>query len=216
MKNQYFKSGNALIAGGLLPVLLAATFALSASAATPQHAQIAAAKNHSHATKSGVLKTKPPGDSPSITGDPKIEKKDKATMNKEIDQAIASATLVNSLDVMKAPAQYLNKKITFTATFNRFADIALDYKKAFRDSRDYVTFFILRPDVGEKLIPMSEMKLFFPRKRSEEAMDVEAGDKIQIVGTVWNTALSEPWIDVEHIKIVEKTTKPEKKHTPEF
>jgi hypothetical protein len=123
---------------------------------------------------------------------------------------------VDPLALMREPSQYLNKKITFTGTFNRFADIALDYKKAFRDSRDYVTFFILRPDVKEHTIPLSELKLFFPRKKSTEVMELESGDKIQIVGTEFSTALEEPWIDVEHIKILEKTEKHERKHQPEF
>lgn len=135
----------------------------------------------------------------------------------EIDASIASATKVDALGLLKSPDAYLNKKITFTGTFNRFADIALDYKKAFRDSKDYVTFFVLRPDVTDHSIPLAELKLFFPRKKSSEVMDLEAGDKIQIVGTEFSSALGEPWVDVEHIKIIQKTAQPERKHnTPEF
>jgi hypothetical protein len=79
-----------------------------------------------------------------------------------------------------------------------------------------VTFFILRPDVTDHTIPMAEMKLFFPRKKSSEAMDLEPGDKIQIIGSEFSTALDEPWIDVEHVKILQKTEKHERKHGPEF
>lgn len=142
--------------------------------------------------------------------------KEKAALDKEIEASLATATKVDPLAMLQQPGQYMNKKVTFTGTFNRFADIGLDYKKAFRDSRDYVTFFILRPDVSQHTIPLAEMKLFFPRKKSTEVLDLETGDKIQIIGTEFSTALDEPWIDVEHIKIVQKTDKHERKHQPEF
>lgn len=148
-------------------------------------------------------------------GTAKEKVKDKATLEKEFEASLTGATQVDPLVLLKEPSRNLNKKITFTGTFNRFADIALDYKKAFRDSRDYVTFFILRPDVPTgQIIPLSELKLFFPRKKSVEVMELESGDKIQIVGTEFSTALDEPWVDVEHIRILQKTDKPEKKHTP--
>jgi hypothetical protein len=142
--------------------------------------------------------------------------KTKEALKKEFDTSLATAAQTDPMAIMQTPTQFLNKKVTFTATFNRFADIALDYKKAFRDSRDYVTFFVLRPDVTDHTIPMSEMKLFFPRKKSSEVMDLDSGDKIQIIGTEFSTVLDEPWIDVEHIRVVEKTEKKEKKHSPEF
>jgi len=123
-------------------------------------------------------------------------------------QAEASAadfTAVDPMALMRDPAKYLNQKITFEGTFNRFSDIGLDYKRAFRDSRDYVSFLILRPDVTEHTIPMSELKLFFPRKKSDEVLELDTGDKISIRGTVFSTALNEPWVDVDQIKIVQKT-----------
>ena len=147
---------------------------------------------------------------------PEEKKANKEALSKEVDASIAAATKVDPLLLLQKPDQYVNHKVTFTGTFNRFADIGLDYKKAFRDSRDYVTFFILRPDVAEHTIPLSEMKLFFPRKQSDEVMELEAGDKIQIVGTLFSAALDEPWLDVAHVKILEKTAKPERKHGSEF
>lgn len=146
----------------------------------------------------------------------KLDAKEKAALDKEIEASLASAVKVETLELLKNPARHLNQKVTFTGVFNRFADTALDYKKAFRDSRDYVSFFILRPDVPQHTIPLSELKLFFPRKKSSEVMDLETGDKIQIVGTQFSNALDEPWVDVEHIKILQKTEKPERKHDPEF
>lgn len=154
-----------------------------------------------------------PAEKPAAKDDKPVIK----TSAAEIDASIASATTVDPLDLLREPTRYLNKKVTFTGTFNRFADIALDYKKAFRDSRDYVTFFILRPDVKEYTIPLSELKLFFSRKKSDEVMDLESGDSIQVVGTQFSSALDEPWIDVEHIKILKKLPRPDKaKHVPEF
>jgi hypothetical protein len=205
----------------VMPVCLSVLLAVSATvgvsiAKSPNtkltHGAIASVKakaapdTKKDAPKSGAAKT-----------DKAPEKvKDKETLKKEFDASLIGAAPVDPMAVMHDPGQFVNKKVTFTATFNRFADIALDYKKAFRDSRDYVTFFVLRPDVTDHTIPMSEMKLFFPRKKSSEVMDLDPGDKIQIIGTEFSTALDEPWIDVEHIRVVEKTEKKEKKHSPEF
>lgn len=197
-----------------LSVLLAvsATMGVSFAKSPAPHSNISAVK----AKTAPASKKEAPK-----TGTPSKEKapdkvKDKETLKKEFDASLVSATVVDPMTIMRDPSQFLNKKVTFTATFNRFADIALDYKKAFRDSRDYVTFFILRPDVTDHTIPMSEMKLFFPRKKSSEVMDLDSGDKIQIIGTEFSTVLDEPWIDVEHIRVLEKTEKKEKKHSPEF
>lgn len=201
----------------LIPLMLSLLVAVSATAVAAPPAKKSPAPAHS--TKS---KTAP---APAKKADPKAtdaksadgkDAVDKAALDKEIEASLATATKVDPLAVLKEPTQFMNKKVTFTGTFNRFADIALDYKKAFRDSRDYVTFFILRPDVTDHTIPLAEMKLFFPRKRSPEVMDLETGDKIQVIGTEFSTALDEPWIDVEHIKILEKTEKHERKHQPEF
>lgn len=209
-----------------LPVLLSALVGLASGSMSFSLPGIAAEKHTpATSTKKGAAKpastATPSKDAKDSTTKDKTAKegtkdkeKSKEAIAKEINDSIAAATPVSALDVMKAPADYLNKKVTFTATFNRFADIGLDYKKAFRDSRDYVTFFILRPDVTVSTIPLSEMKLFFPRKKSDEVMELESGDKIQLVGSTFSTALDEPWIDVEHIKILEKTAKPEKKHQP--
>jgi hypothetical protein len=207
-----------LVALGTLPVVLSMLVAVSATAVAGL--PIAKSAMPPHHTKPKAAPAPAKKDTPKSDSDSASTKvpdaKEKAAMAKEIDASVASATPIDPMTLMKEPGQYLNKKVTFTGTFNRFADIALDYKKAFRDSRDYVTFFILRPDVTDHTIPMAEMKLFFPRKRSTEVMDLETGDKIQIVGTEFSTALEEPWVDVEHIKIVQKTDKPEKKHQPEF
>ena len=217
------KRSNNSIVKKALPVVLSALCAFSAAPAAA--GVLAAAAKHSPEWQISQAKQKPATET--ATSPKKVEKKEKTAEGKdgklpaatpaEIDASIAAAQAVESLDLLKNPQQYLNKKVTFVGTFNRFADIGLDYKKAFRDSRDYVTFFVLRPDVTEHTIPLAEMKLFFPRKKSDEVMDLESGDKIQIVGSEFSTALDEPWIDVEHIKVLEKMPRPDKKHeAPEF
>ncbi len=220
MQREQFKIGT--IANRVMPVCLSVILAISATTGVSL-AKTPAPHNAAPAAKSKTVAPTPKKDavkSGSASGDKKSEKakeiKDKETLKKEFDASLATATPVETLALVRDPAQYMNKKVTFTATFNRFADIALDYKKAFRDSRDYVTFFVLRPDVTDHTIPLSEMKLFFPRKKSSEVMDLDSGDKIQVIGTEFSTALDEPWIDIEHIRVLEKTEKKEKKHTPEF
>jgi hypothetical protein len=194
----------------MIPLALSVMMAISIAA--PFSVAAAPAKAPAQTQQPAKPKAKAAGPA-TAKKDEKNEKPSAA----EIDASIASATKVDALTLLQSPQTYLNKKVTFTGTFNRFADIALDYKKAFRDSRDYVTFFILRPDITTSTIPLAELKLFFPRKKSTEVLDVETGDKIQIVGTEFSTALGEPWIDVEHIKILQKTNHPERKHnTPEF
>lgn len=198
------------------------TISATAIAAGTSHPQNASGVSKSTAPPANQKPVKKDGAGPSAKPnankaiDGKESPKEKEARAKEIEASLASATLIDPLSLLQQPTQYMNKKVTFKGTFNRFADIALDYKKAFRDSRDYVTFFILRPDVADHTIPLAELKLFFPRKKSNEVMDMETGDKIQIVGTEFSTALDEPWIDVEHIKILEKTEKHEKNHKPEF
>lgn len=108
------------------------------------------------------------------------------------------------LDVVKNPNKYLNKKIRIKATFDKFTNLGLDYKPAMRSSQEYISFLILRDDVGENIIPLSEMKLFITRKMAEKFIELETGDKIQIEGTLFSTALSDSWIDVKKITIISK------------
>lgn len=122
---------------------------------------------------------------------------------------------VSPTELLKDPKQFMSKHVDFVGVFNRFSDTGLDYKKAFRDSRDYVSLFILRPDVEPHKIPLSELKLFFPRKKSEEVLNLESGDTIRIKGTVFGTALNEPWVDINEIKVLQKTKEENKKPTEE-
>lgn len=109
--------------------------------------------------------------------------------------------LVNTLDVVKKPHSYIGKKINVTARFDKFATLGLDYKPAFKSSETYISFLILRPDT-DKNIPLSEMKLFLKRTDAEKLIDLKEGDKVQFTGTVFSTALNDPWVDVEKLEKV--------------
>ncbi len=111
---------------------------------------------------------------------------------------------VQAVDLLKDPQLYLNKKVAFEGTFNSFSNVGLDYKKAMRSSKDFVSIIIRRPDVTDHTIPLAELKLIFPRKKSEDVMHLESGDKIKITGSVFSTALNEPWVDVSDVKVLQK------------
>ena len=110
----------------------------------------------------------------------------------------------NSLDVVNHPNNYLNKKIKMNATFDKFSTLGLDYKPAFRNSKEYISFLIRRNDVVDHVVPLSEMKLFLKRDIAEKFIDLESGDKIEVYGRVFSSALGDPWIEVEHLKITQK------------
>ena len=136
---------------------------------------------------------------------------DKATAQPVSAPAVKTSVGVNStvkpLDIVKNPAEYLNKTVRMNATFDKFATLGLDYKSAMRSSEEYISFLILRDDT-EHDIPLSEMKLFLKREVAEKHIDLKTNDKVFITGKVFSTALGDPWIDVVDIYITEKA--PEK------
>ncbi|MEM0951607.1 MAG: hypothetical protein AAGI66_05615 [Cyanobacteria bacterium P01_H01_bin.74] len=165
------------------------------------------------ASQSAELQKTSPASAVSTAASPKKEKaekeaapaeKSKAEIEQAVKEKLAASKIVSPLDLLKAPDDYLDQQIAFTGTFNGFSALGLDYKKAFRDSRDFVAFSVLRPDVTAHKIPLAELKLFFPRKKSTEVTNIESGDVIQVIGKPFSSALGEPWVDVEHIKVVKK------------
>lgn len=104
--------------------------------------------------------------------------------------------LTNPVNVVNNPSAYLNKRITVAARFDKFSTLGLDYKPAFKSSEEYISFLIMRSDT-EKNIPLSEMKLFIKRSSAEKFVDLKEGDKIKFSGTVFSTALGDPWVDVD-------------------
>ncbi len=131
-------------------------------------------------------------------------KKPAAAVTAPAAETSASYQTVSPVDLLKDPSGFLDKNVSFEGVFNNFSSLGLDYKKAMRDSKDYVSFLIRRPDVTHHTIPMSELKLIFPRKKSEDVMHLETGDKILVKGKVFSTALNEPWLDVAEIKVLQK------------
>ncbi len=123
--------------------------------------------------------------------------------------------IVDPLDLVKKPAEFMKKDVQFEATFNRFSDLGLDYPKALRESTDFVNVLVLRPDVGNHQIPLSELKLFFPRKKSADVMELESGDVVNIKGSVFSSAMNDPWLDIDEIKILKKLKEKEEKKAAE-
>lgn len=122
-------------------------------------------------------------------------------------QNTVSATVVSPLEVVNNPSKYLNKNITFNANFVSFTTLGLDYKPAFRDSAKYIGILIQREDSKSNVIPLSEMKILVPRENMEKYADLEQGDKIKITGTVFSTALSDPWVDVTKFEVLSQKNK---------
>lgn len=122
---------------------------------------------------------------------------------------------INTLELVKSPQSYLNAKVKTSATFERFSTLGLDYKPALRESKNYISFLIRRPDSqGDYAIPLSELKLIIKRDKAEKLIDLEPGDKIEFTGQVFSTALNDPWVDVDDVKVlVKKNPKSEKAET---
>lgn len=109
--------------------------------------------------------------------------------------------------LLNEPAIYIGKKIRFTGEFSSFATLALDYKPALRDSKEFISFCIFRPHTK---IPLSELKLAYPvekAKDNEVVANLGKGDTIEIFGDVFSSALDEPWIDVTSIKVIKSVPK---------
>ncbi len=115
---------------------------------------------------------------------------------------LASAMVVSPSIVVANPDKYLNKNIIFNADFISFTSLGLDYKPAFRDSKDYIGILIQRDDISGNVIPLSEMKIFLAREQAEKNLDLEQGDKIKISGTVFSNALGDTWVDVKTFNVL--------------
>ena len=123
-------------------------------------------------------------------------------------QPIINAT---SLGIVANPARYLNKTVKIQATFDKFSTLGLDYKKALRSSGEYIGILIQRDDVIDHNIPLSEMKLFLKKDLAEKHIDLDCGDKIEIVAKEFSTALNDPWLDVISINVIKKNKTEENK-----
>lgn len=117
---------------------------------------------------------------------------------------------VNALDMVARPNFYLNKNVKLRAKFDKFSTLGLDYKPAFRNSEDYISFLIQRDDVKDHNIPLSEMKIFLKRTEAEKFIELNSGDEVEFSGKVFSTALGDVWMEAENFKVLTSKT-PEKK-----
>ena len=111
------------------------------------------------------------------------------------------ALVVKPIDVVNNPSKYMQKRICMTARFSKFATLGLDYKPAFRSSDNYISFVFLRDDSANN-IPLSELKMFIPRKTAEKLPDIKEGDKVKVIGTVFSNALGDAWVDAESLTLL--------------
>lgn len=116
----------------------------------------------------------------------------------------ASYKNVETLEMVENPQKYLNTTVEFTAKFDKFSILGLDYPEAMRSSEKYLGFTVQRDDTENHNIPLSELKLFLKQQDAEKYAELECGDIIKVQGKVFSTALNDPWLDVEKITIVKK------------
>lgn len=153
---------------------------------------------------------------PLISENSKVDEKDIDAKNsdekkKPIEEKIDESKYdsVHLGELLKNPTSYLKKNVKFRGEFSSFVTLALDYKPAFRDSKDYISFAIFRPKTQ---IPLSELKLAFPVEKAKDnktLTDLGKGDLIEMFGTVFSDALGEPWVDVVAVKMLKPA--PDKK-----
>ena len=110
----------------------------------------------------------------------------------QVQEANTAVKSVKALNVVKSPKAYMNQKIKMRVVFDKFSVLGLDYPKVNRSSEKYIGFMIQRDDVLDHDVPLSEMKLFLKRDYAEKFAELDTGDKLEITGTVFSTALGDP------------------------
>ena len=121
-------------------------------------------------------------------------------------QATKTYAYTNPLDVVARPNFYKNKNIKIKAKFDKFSTLGLDYKPAMRSSEEYISFLIQRPDITDHNIPLSELKIFLNRTEAEKHIELNSGDIVEFSGTIFSTALGDPWMTVDKFTVI--STKP--------
>lgn len=134
--------------------------------------------------------------------DSKKEETKKTEEAQKPEPPIENVVDVTTDQLTTKPEEYLNKNVKFTAPFFAFSNLALDYKPAFRSSRTYLSFLVLRANTHT---PYSEIKLamLIPKEKDPQTkmlQGLKEGDTIEITGRVFATSLDEPWLDVLRLK----------------
>ena len=110
---------------------------------------------------------------------------------------------VSALALVDYPSKYLNKNIKIKAKFDKFSTIGLDYPPVKKDAKTYISFLVKRENVTAYNIPLSELKLIIKRDYAEkEMLNAEQGDDMEIYGQVFSTALGDPWVSVDKVKML--------------
>ena len=117
---------------------------------------------------------------------------------------------VGALEVVANPSKYLYKNIRIKGKFDKYSTLGLDYPSAMRNSENYISFLIQRPDATNHNIPLSEFKIFLKKEVAEKNIDLDAGDEIEFSGKIFSTALGDAWMDVSDFKVISKKNPPKK------
>lgn len=125
----------------------------------------------------------------------------------QVQTNVRYISLTSPLLLVSSPAQYLNKNVEFTAKFNKFSTLGLDYPPAMRASQVYTGVLIERDDVKTHVIPLSELKMFIKIEKLKQFTELSSGDKIKIKGKVFSAALGDPWLDIEELSVLEHVNK---------
>lgn len=139
--------------------------------------------------------------------DSKADAKDETP---EKEPVITNVTNVSPDELIEKPKEYLGKNVRFTADFSGFCTLALNYKPALRPQKTHISFLVRKAD---SKIPLSEIKLALPipketdKVKNKMLTSLKDGDKIEVTGKVFSTAMDDPWVDVLALKRLEEAKK---------
>lgn len=203
---------------GLMALALAFSLSLAASGlvsvqdsfAAPAKSVAKTAKDKTPGKDAKDAKDAKPADKKADDKDGK--EKEKAEAPAAPEPPLENVQSVTTQQLVDAPQTYLHKNVKFTAPFHAYSSLALDYKPAMRPSKTHLSFLILRPN---SKVPFSEIKLAMPIPKDKDPknkllQDLKDGDTIEVAGTVFATALDEPWIDVKQLVKIASAPDPKK------
>ncbi|MDZ4833530.1 MAG: hypothetical protein SGJ27_07095 [Candidatus Melainabacteria bacterium] len=143
--------------------------------------------------------------------DGKVETKAEVKDEPEKEIVLTNVSNVTIDQLIEKPKEYLGKNVRFTGDFASFCTLALNYKPAFRPQKTHISFLVRKPD---SKVPMSELKLALPipketdKTKNKLLTSLRDGDKLEMTGKVFSTALEEPWVDVVNLKRLSEAKKP--------
>ncbi|PZM86214.1 MAG: hypothetical protein DKT66_02120 [Candidatus Melainabacteria bacterium] len=198
----------------LIAFAVAASLSLTVVGFVSTQQSVAAPKASGTSTKPAKDKKEPAGaDKDSKDKDAKDKDgKEKAEAAPVPEPPLENVQNVTTQQLVDEPNKYLHKNVKFTAPFHAYSSLALDYKPAMRASKSYLSFLILRPN---SKVPFSEIKLAMPIPKDKDPknkllQDLKDGDTIEVAGTVFATALDEPWVDVKQLVKIASAPDPKK------